>query len=260
MAGLDYDSYIGNYLKGDYIDAILKNGETVSNDDAIDAFKEQENMLIVGLPVSNTEIYGGVLISTTADVSGGKLLFEFFKQFSCSVGFSLVLTFVIFYIISRKITDPIKLIDNTVTEFSKGKFDLRVECGTNDELSSLCENINNMATSIENLEKMRSSFVSNVSHELKTPLQSVMGSAELIENGLVKTADIPRFAKNIRTEAHRLVALIDDIIRLSALDEKQQLEFENVDLLEIAKSTAEEMRRRSSESNVSAARCCHTRE
>lgn len=91
-------------------------------------------------------------------------------------------------------------------------------------------------------ERNRKEFTANVSHELKTPLQSVMGSAELIENGLVKTGDIPRFAKNIRTEAHRLVALIDDIIRLSALDEKQQLEFENVDLLEIAKSTAEELK------------------
>ncbi|UKI37909.1 MAG: hypothetical protein L6V93_07750 [Clostridiales bacterium] len=60
----------------------------------------------------------------------------------------------IFYIISRKITDPIKAYRQHGNRiFSKGKFDLRVECGTNDELSSLCENINNMATSIENLEK-----------------------------------------------------------------------------------------------------------
>ena len=75
-------------------------------------------------------------------------------------------------------------------------------------------------------ERNRREFTANVSHELKTPLQSIMGSAELIENNLVKQDDIPSFVKNIRIEAQRLVALIDDIIRLSALDEKQELEFE----------------------------------
>ncbi|MBC8595435.1 sensor histidine kinase [Qingrenia yutianensis] len=234
VAGLDYDSYIGNYLKGDYIDAILKNGETVSNDDAIDAFKEQENMLIVGLPVSNTDIYGGVLISTTADVSGGKLLFEFFKQFSCSVGISLVLTFVIFYIISHKITDPIKLIDNTVTEFSKGKFDLRVECGTNDELSSLCENINNMATSIENLEKMRSSFVSNVSHELRTPMTSITGFVEGILDGTIPKEKEDEYLKIVLAEAKRLSRLVSDLLSISRLESGSfKIEKKNFDICEL---------------------------
>ncbi len=225
VAGLDYDSYIGNYLKGDYIDAILKNGETVSNDDAIDAFKEQENMLIVGLPVSNTDIYGGVLISTTADVSGGKLLFEFFKQFSCSVGISLI---------SHKITDPIKLIDNTVTEFSKGKFDLRVECGTNDELSSLCENINNMATSIENLEKMRSSFVSNVSHELRTPMTSITGFVEGILDGTIPKEKEDEYLKIVLAEAKRLSRLVSDLLSISRLESGSfKIEKKNFDICEL---------------------------
>lgn len=70
-----------------------------------------------------------------------------------------------------------------------------------------------------NAERMRREFTANVSHELKTPLQSITGSAELIENGLVKDEDMPRFVGHIRTEAARLVSLIDDIIRLSQLDE-----------------------------------------
>ena len=68
-------------------------------------------------------------------------------------------------------------------------------------------------------ERNRREFTANVSHELKTPLQSIMGSAELIENGLVKKEDMPRFIGHIRTESARLVTLIDDIIRLSQLDE-----------------------------------------
>lgn len=68
-------------------------------------------------------------------------------------------------------------------------------------------------------EQNRREFTANVSHELKTPLQSILGSAELMENGIVKAEDIPRFVGRIRQEAARLVSLIDDIIRLSQLDE-----------------------------------------
>ena len=83
-------------------------------------------------------------------------------------------------------------------------------------------------------ERNRREFTANVSHELKTPLQSIMGSAELMENGLVKSEDMPRFIGHIRTEAERLVTLIDDIIRLSRLDEGCDMPFESVDLYEIA--------------------------
>ena len=68
-------------------------------------------------------------------------------------------------------------------------------------------------------ERIRREFSANVSHELKTPLQGIIGSAELIESGLAKEQDVPRFVGHIRTEAQRLVALIEDIIRLSQLDE-----------------------------------------
>lgn len=83
-------------------------------------------------------------------------------------------------------------------------------------------------------ERNRREFTANVSHELKTPLQSIMGSAEIIENGLVNAEDMPRFVGHIRTEAGRLVALIDDIIRLSSLDEGSEMPFENVNLYEVA--------------------------
>ena len=72
-------------------------------------------------------------------------------------------------------------------------------------------------------EQTRREFSANVSHELKTPLQSIIGSAELLENGLVAPEDTPRFVGHIRTEAARLVTLVEDIIRLSQLDEGVEL-------------------------------------
>ena len=83
-------------------------------------------------------------------------------------------------------------------------------------------------------ERSRREFTANVSHELKTPLQSIIGSAELLENGLVKPEDTPKFVGNIKNEAERLVSLINDIIRLSQLDENSESADEPVDLYEVA--------------------------
>ena len=85
-----------------------------------------------------------------------------------------------------------------------------------------------------NAEQLRREFSANVSHELKTPLQGIMGSAELMENGLVKREDIPRFLGHIRKEAARLVNLIEDIIRLSQLDEGMDLPVEEVDMHQLS--------------------------
>ena len=89
-------------------------------------------------------------------------------------------------------------------------------------------------TEAQNAEKLRREFSANVSHELKTPLQGIIGSAELLESGMVRREDTPRFVGHIRREASRLVNLIEDIIRLSQLDEGVALPTETVDLLPLA--------------------------
>ena len=89
-------------------------------------------------------------------------------------------------------------------------------------------------TESQNAEQIRREFSANVSHELKTPLQGIIGSAELLESGLAKSEDQPRFLGYIRKEASRLINLIEDIIRLSQLDEGVALPVENVDLLMLA--------------------------
>lgn len=90
-----------------------------------------------------------------------------------------------------------------------------------------------------NAEKHRQAFTANVSHELKTPLQAIIGSAELMENGIVKTDDLPRFVGHIRKEASRLLYLIDDIIRLSQLNEGAEMDQEDVPLKQLAEDVCE---------------------
>ena len=100
-------------------------------------------------------------------------------------------------------------------------------------------------------ERSRREFTANVSHELKTPLQSILGSSELLESGLVKQGDVPQFVGVIRTEAARLVTLVEDIIHLSQLDEGTAPEKEQVNLLELADSAASALRERAVERRIS---------
>ena len=86
---------------------------------------------------------------------------------------------------------------------------------------------------------MRREFTANVSHELKTPLHTIAGCAELLENGMVRPEDRARFYSQIRGEAGRMIALVEDIIRLSHLDEgADDMKRERVDLYELAVETA----------------------
>ncbi len=100
-------------------------------------------------------------------------------------------------------------------------------------------------------ENLRREFSANVSHELKTPLQSIIGSAEIIENGIVKPEDLPRFAGHIRSEASRLVTLINDIIRLSQLDEGSGINTESVNLYTAAKEALKMLEYSAKQKNIS---------
>ena len=106
-----------------------------------------------------------------------------------------------------------------------------------------------------NAEQNRREFSANVSHELKTPLQSIIGSAELLESGLVKPEDTARFVSRIRKEAQRLVTLVQDIIRLSQLDEGSDMPREDVSLRVLSEEVCETLSDAARMKNVSLEVC-----
>lgn len=102
----------------------------------------------------------------------------------------------------------------------------------------------------EYAERTRREFSANVSHELKTPLTSIIASADLIENNLVKPEDMPRFIGHIKKEASRLLTLIEDIIRLSQLDEGLEMPMEAVDLGATAREAVRQLEDAADSRNV----------
>ena len=111
------------------------------------------------------------------------------------------------------------------------------------ELIPFAESIHADRILRKNNEKMRQDFTANVSHELKTPLTSISGYAELIETGIAKPEDVPGFAQKIHGEASRMIQLVNDILQLSSLDNASETssmpEMEVVDLLDVVKECVE---------------------
>ena len=111
-------------------------------------------------------------------------------------------------------------------------------------------------TERENAEQLRREFTANVSHELKTPLHSISGCAELMKNGLVKPEDTARFAGQIYSEAQRLIHLVEDIIHLSRLDEgAEDMQRERIDLYALSGSVIDSLGNEAKENKVSLELC-----
>lgn len=120
-----------------------------------------------------------------------------------------------------------------------------------EELTPLLVAMDKQNKEKEAVSNMRKEFSANVSHELKTPLTSISGYAEIMKNGMVRPADIPVFSERIYKEARRLITLVEDIIKLSKLDEESvELEKEDVDLYDLIREIVSRLSPQASQKNI----------
>ncbi len=146
-------------------------------------------------------------------------------------------------------------LDGKHSEFSLESDDRTYRIAANPVLSG--ENVSGViiiildVTETEMREKLRREFTSNVSHEIKTPLTTIYGISDMLCGGIVKSEDVNGFAENIRSEAQRMIALIDDIIKLSRLDEGgKDIEKCEIDLFEVANCVAERLKYSAEKSGI----------
>lgn len=120
-----------------------------------------------------------------------------------------------------------------------------------EELHPLLERIDKQNKEKEKIEQIRREFSANVSHELKTPLTSISGYAEIMMNGMVKSEDIPKFCHRIYDEASRMITLVGDIIKISKLDEGNvELEKEDVDLYQLTREIVSRLSLQADKRNI----------
>ncbi len=197
-----------------------------------------DKILTVGMPlVYEKEVFGGVMFNQL--VPEIKAIYGYVSnRMIVLLVVAIVLAAIFFYVLSVRITYPLKKISAAVTEFSKGNFKSRVEYISNDELGDLAENINNMASSLENLENLRNTFISDVSHELRTPLTTISGFVEGIIDGTIPEENREEYLQVVLSESKRLSRLITNLLQVTRMESGQtKLDRTDFDINELVRLT-----------------------
>ncbi len=130
---------------------------------------------------------------------------------------SLLVSFVIIYIQAKKISQPIASINKAAQNIAKGDFSERVAVTTHDEIGQLASTFNFMASSIEKADANRQQFVSDISHELRTPMTSITGFIEGMLDGTIDDSERDDYLKIVRDESIRLTKLVNDMLEMSKM-------------------------------------------
>ncbi len=176
---------------------------------------------------------GNILRVSSQATSIGKFFKDYIVYILICILAVIIAAVFVSFAITKSIIKPIRKLGQNLDDVDKFKFD--------DELQPLVNALLQQKRKQKMLDKQKKQFTANVSHELKTPLTSIAGYAELIETGIAKEEDIKPFAGVIRKQALRLVSLSEDIIQLSQLEESddENMSFESVDLYDIANKCVE---------------------
>ncbi|MDD4074969.1 MAG: HAMP domain-containing sensor histidine kinase, partial [Eubacteriales bacterium] len=134
---------------------------------------------------------------------------------------AVVLAFLAVCYITVRMTKPIIEMNNTVKRFSKGDYDARVRVRGGDEIGQLGRSFNDMADEINSLEQSRRSFVANVSHELRSPLTSMRGFLEAMEDGTIPPEEQPHYLNIVIGENKRMSSMVNDLLDLSRIESGQ---------------------------------------
>lgn len=141
------------------------------------------------------------------------------------------------YFITMRIVRPIKKVTDAAKKFGKGDFSTRVEISTrNLEVAELGKAFNNMAESLESFEKMRNSFLANVSHDLRTPMTTISGFIDGINSGAIPPEKQEYYLGVISAEIHRLSRLVSQLLDISRLESgERKFDFTDFDIAEMAR-------------------------
>lgn len=173
--------------------------------------------LIIGLPAeSGGNVVAAVLIYTPVRELAGALP-RVYRIIWFSALIAMVPAFISLYWISRRVVSPLYQMNKIALAMAEGKFGLKVNVESKDEVGQLANSLNYMAARLERLETTRREFLANVSHELRTPLTTIRGFVQGILDGTVEQKDQQKYLKIAFEEINRMNRLVNDLLNLTAL-------------------------------------------
>ena len=204
------------------MDEVNGGNEISSNEKLRGVFENEHYVCAAPVYNANDALCGTVFVCAETRVLSD-LLEVIVKAIIVSILWVLLAALIAVYFITEKITGPLKEISEAAKDFAKGKFDTRVRVRGNDEIARLGAAMNNMAESLDNYDTMRNTFMSNVSHDLRSPMTSIAGFVDGILDGVIPPEKHEYYLRIVSTEIKRLsrlVATLLDISRIQAGDRK----------------------------------------
>ena len=174
----------------------------------------------VGRPIyvnDGTVLIGYLFSSASAD-SLSTLINDIFKIFLMASISAIFLTSILIYVATSILSRPLKQMSNAAKSFGRGDFSVRVSYHSNDEIGELASSFNQMADSLAELEMTRSNFISNVSHELKTPMTTIGGFVDGILDGTISKDNQEYYLKLVSDEIKRLSRLVKSMLNIAKID------------------------------------------
>ncbi len=245
-------SHLGKTIPEDILSAVQQNS-AFQGKPLLSGFYPEERILVAVPVLSGAETLGYVGVSVLQ-----KNIFSPWKTLlvttlvTAAVVFAAILFFA--YLYSKRMAEPLDKIAEASRSFARGDFSVRVpqNSDTSYEMGALIDSFNKMADSLENAEKRRTEFISNISHELRTPMTTISGFADGILDGTIPKEEQDKYLRSIRDETRRLARLVRSMLDASrmksmASDPKRRSTF---DLTELVLQTLLSFETRATEKNL----------
>ena len=216
--------------------AVLRGNNFIS----INIYRDQygDNYLTVGAPLfEDGEIFGGVMFNQR--IPEIKSVYGFVaNRIVYILILVMLISIIMFGFLSIKVTSPVRRISAAVKEFAKGNFKKRVDYSSKNELGELARNINDMASSLDNLENSRKGFISDVTHELRTPLTTISGFVGGIIDGTIPEESRNEYLEVVLSESKRLSRLITNLVQVTKIENGEiKPQRTNFDINELVRQT-----------------------
>ena len=210
-----------NYLVGKKIDSQLIQGVSEGKEVKLKGnFSNLFNKtyLILGYPIKyNERVVGSVFLNTPIPELQ-RLSSEVYGLFLKAIGISALIAVFAIYLMSRRISHPLGEMGKVAKQIANGDFDSRVKIRSKDEIGELAKTFNYMAEKLGDLEKMRKNFIANISHELRTPMTSIIGFIEGIIDGTIPSEKQSYYLSVVKDETVRLTKLVNDLLDLAKIE------------------------------------------
>lgn len=226
---------LGNVDVSLFEKTVVDDRESYFHEGTLDGYLT-DNSVVCLEDITTDDVTRGYVISLYSTVREDNFISITRKTVITTSAWVMAAAVIAVYFITERIIHPLRNMTSAVKKFGKGDFSTRVTVYGNDEVAELSTAFNNMADSLEKLEKMRSSFLASVSHDLRTPMTTIAGFIDGIMSGAIPPEKQEYYLQIISSEVHRLSRLVSQLLDVSRLESgDRKMQFAEFDIAEVAR-------------------------